>query len=426
VASGKARGRTLVYLHRLILAWPSHCLGPEAPRKRLKPSRAPGRKDIEHHFQRIERLIMRYKLLGKSGVRVSELCLGTLTFGNEHGFGASKVESRAIFDAFVEAGGNFIDTANVYTNGTSEEYLSDFIAGDRDRVFLGTKYSLSTLPEDPNASGNHRKNMRQALHASLKRLKTDHIDLYWVHAWDFLTPVDEVMRSLDDFVRAGKVLYVGISDTPAWVVSWANVLADLRGWTPFVALQLKYNLTSRDAERDLLPVASAMDLAVTVWGSLAFGLLSGKFGHQEKRMQVRQANNRIRHEGHEKSPSLAGLDMKALLSEGNQSIADEVVKISKEIGCSAAQVALKWVKDQGQNMIPIVGVRNVSQLIDNLACLTITLTKEQQQRLDTVSKIEMGFPHDFLAFNRFKVMLDGKKSSLIDRKGGFKGSLSGS
>ena len=189
---------------------------------------------------------MRYKLLGRSGLRVSELALGTMTFGEEWGFGATKAESKKMFDAFAASGGNFIDTANRYTEGTSERYLGEFIASDRDHWVVATKYTLFTRRDDPNFSGNQRKNMVQALEASLKRLGTDYIDLYWVHAWDYMTPVDEVMRALDDMVRAGKVLYIGISDTPAWIVSQANTLADSRGWAPFVALQLRYSLIKRE------------------------------------------------------------------------------------------------------------------------------------------------------------------------------------
>ena len=228
---------------------------------------------------------MRYKLLGKSGLRVSELCLGTMTFGDvwqDWGLATSNDESRKIFDGFAEAGGNFIDTANKYNEGKSESLLGEFIESDRDHFVVATKYTLSTREGDPNACGNHRKNMVRALEASLKRLKTDYIDLYWVHAWDFMTPVEEVMRGLDDMVRAGKVLYLGISDTPAWIVSQANTLAEVHGWSPFVGLQIEYSLAQRDPERDLLPMARAFDLAVTPWSPLAGGILSGKYAKRTK------------------------------------------------------------------------------------------------------------------------------------------------
>nr|HMQ54595.1 aldo/keto reductase [Anaerolineae bacterium] len=220
---------------------------------------------------------MRYKLLGRSGLRVSELALGTMTFGEEWGWGASKEESKKIFDAYAEAGGNFVDTANRYTEGTSEKFVGDFIAADREHFVVATKYTLFMRRDDPNFSGNHRKNMVQALEASLKRLKTDYVDLYWVHAWDYTTPVEEVMRGLDDLVRSGKVLYIGISDTPAWIVSQANTMADLRGWSRFVGLQLRYSLIDRTVERELLPMARALDLGVTPWSVLGSGVLTGKY-----------------------------------------------------------------------------------------------------------------------------------------------------
>ena len=220
---------------------------------------------------------MRYRLLGKSGLRVSELCLGTITFGEEMGWGAPKEESRKVYDAFLEAGGNFIDTANVYTNGTSETFLGEFIKGHRERLVLATKYSLSPPRNDPNAAGNHRRNMMQAVEASLRRLQTDYIDLYWLHIWDQLTPVEEVMRAFDDLVRQGKILYAGVSDMPAWIVAKANTLADLRDWTPFVGLQIECSLIERTPERELLPMASSLGLGVTAWSPLAGGVLTGKY-----------------------------------------------------------------------------------------------------------------------------------------------------
>ena len=219
---------------------------------------------------------MRYKLFGRSGLRVSELALGTMTFGEAWGWGASKEESRLMFDAYAEAGGNFIDTANRYTDGTAETFVGDFIAADRDHFVVATKYTLWDRRNDPSFSGNHRKNMMRSLEASLRRLQTDHVDLLWVHAWDFTTPVDEVMRGLDDLVAAGKVHYVGVSDTPAWIVAQANTLAELRGWSRFVGLQIRYSLADRAAERDLLPMARAFDLEVTPWSILGARVLTGK------------------------------------------------------------------------------------------------------------------------------------------------------
>jgi aryl-alcohol dehydrogenase-like predicted oxidoreductase len=321
---------------------------------------------------------MRYKLLGKSGLRVSELCLGTMTFGEEWGWGASREESRGIFNAFVEAGGNFIDTADVYTNGTSEEFLGEFIASERERFVVATKYTLSHPGNDPNAAGNQRKNMIQSLEASLRRLNVDYIDLYWLHIWDFMTPVEEVMRAFDDMVRAGKVIYIGISDAPAWIVSRANTLAELRGWTEFVALQVEYNLTERTSERELLPMAYALDIGVTAWSPLASGVLTGKYSRDVDSSEERRLD---------KAP-FKQLDERIL------SIAREVDSVAEELGCSSAQVALNWVRQQ-PTVIPIIGARNLSQLKDNLACLDFTLSPEHLGKLNEASQIEMGFPHDF-------------------------------
>src|SRR3981189_197323 len=223
---------------------------------------------------------MKYRLLGKSGLRVSEAALGTMTFGDEWGWGSPKAEEQKIYETYREAGGNFIDTANFYTNGTSEKFAGEFIKGHRQSVVLATKYTNAMPGTDPNAAGNQRKNMVQAVEASLKRLQTDYIDLYWVHIWDQITPVEEVMRALDDLVRQGKVLYVGISDAPAWWIAQANTLASLRGWSPFVGLQIEYSLIERTVERELIPMAKALNLGVTAWSPLSSGGLTGKYhGH---------------------------------------------------------------------------------------------------------------------------------------------------
>src|SRR5246127_5112493 len=224
--------------------------------------------------------IMKYRLLGKSGLRVSEVSLGTMTFGDELGWGSPKAEAQKVYETYREAGGNFIDTANFYTGGTSEKFLGEFMQGHRESVVLATKYSNAAPGNDPNAAGNHRKNMMQAVEASLKRLQTDYIDVYWVHIWDQMTPVEEVMRGLDDLVRAGKILYTGISDAPAWWIAQANTLATLRGWSPFVGLQIEYSLIERTVERELIPMAEALNLGVTAWSPLSSGVLTGKYhGH---------------------------------------------------------------------------------------------------------------------------------------------------
>src|ERR1700678_695486 len=219
---------------------------------------------------------MKHRLLGKSGLRISEASLGTITFGDEWGWGSPKAESQKVYEAYREAGGNFIDTANFYTGGTSEKFLGEFMQGHRDSVVLATKYSNAAPGNDPNAAGNHRKSMMQAVEASLKRLKTDYIDLYWLHIWDQITPIEEVMRAFDDLVRQGKILYAGVSDMPAWLVAKANTLAELRGWSSFVGLQIEYSLIERTPERDLLPMAADLGLGVTAWSPLAGGILTGK------------------------------------------------------------------------------------------------------------------------------------------------------
>lgn len=343
---------------------------------------------------------MRYKLLGRTGLRVSELCLGTMTFGEEWGWGASKEESRNIFDAFADAGGNFVDTANLYTGGTSEKFVGEFLKGRRERFVLATKYTLNMAPDDPNGGGNHRKNLVQSLDASLKRLDTDYIDLYWVHAWDGMTPLEETMRALDDVVRAGKVLYIGISDAPAWVVSRANMLAELKGWSPFAALQIQYNLADRSPERDLLPMAKALDLAVTPWGVLGGGVLSGKY----KSPKDRPAGARY---------SKDEVWAEAMVTDRSLRIAETALQVAKETGRTASQVALAWVRQQPFGVIvPIVGAKTVTQLRDNLKCLDFTLGPDQLARLDAASKIDLGFPHDFLLQARSYIF--GKTFPLID------------
>jgi aryl-alcohol dehydrogenase-like predicted oxidoreductase len=321
---------------------------------------------------------MNYKLLGKSGLRVSELSLGTMTFGEDWGWGANKDESKKMFDAYANAGGNFLDTADGYTGGTSEKFVGEFICSDRKHFVLATKFSFNQRRGDPNAGGNHRKNMVQALEGSLKRLGTDYVDLYWMHAWDELTPVEEVMRAFDDLVRAGKVLYVGISDTPAWWIARANTLACLRGWTPFVALQIEYNLIERTPERELLPMAEALGLTVTPWSPLASGWLTGKYAgksKEEKRL--------------DKTPQFARK------TERNIAIAKEVVKVAKAAGKSPAQVALNWLRAR-RGMIPILGARTLSQLEDNMNCVKWSLNAKQLAQVDEVSKIEKDFPRTFL------------------------------
>jgi len=328
---------------------------------------------------------MRYKLLGSTGLRVSELCLGTMTFGETWGWGASKEESRLMLDLFADAGGNFIDTSVNYTDGTSETFLGELLGFRRERFVVASKYTL-TKPDDsdPNGGGNSRKNMMKSVERSLRRLRTDYLDILYLHMWDYMTPVEEVMRGLDDLVKSGKVLYVAVSDTPDWIVAEANTLANLRGWSRFVGLQVPYSLMDRAVERALLPMARHWDMAVMPWGLLESGVLTGKFLSR--------------------STGPTRIDQNKLeLSEKAHAVVREVQKVAQESGRSMSQVAINWVRQQQNKsqIIPIVGSRNVRQLRDNLGVLDWTLNEDQLKRLDDVSKIDMGFPHGFLEGNEY-------------------------
>jgi aryl-alcohol dehydrogenase-like predicted oxidoreductase len=346
---------------------------------------------------------MNYQLLGRSGLRVSDLCLGTMTFGEEWGWGAAKGEAQKIYDAYREAGGNFIDTANIYTNGSSEKLVGEFIAGHREEVVLATKYTNAAAGftgqpgTDANAGGNQRKNMVQAVEASLKRLGTDYIDLYWLHVWDQLTPVEEVMRAFDDLVRSGKVLYIGISDAPAWVVAKSNTLADLRGWTRYVGLQIEYSLLERTVERELIPVAKDQEMTVLAWSPLRNGLLTGKY--------LPENVNQSKADGARMHSEM----MKAFGSvpESTQATVREIVAVGQELGVSAAQVALAWLRHRPVPIIPIIGARKLAQIEDNIRSLEVTLSPEQLQRLDKASAISLGFPHDFMALEPVKAIVFG-------------------
>jgi aryl-alcohol dehydrogenase-like predicted oxidoreductase len=319
---------------------------------------------------------MRYRTFGRSGLRVSDLFLGTMTFGDTWGWGASVDECRAMFDAYAEAGGNVVDTANRYTEGASERITGEILRGRRDEFVLATKYTLSRDGKDPNASGNHRKNLMLSLDQSLERLQTDYIDIYWVHIWDRATPVEETMRALDDAVRAGKVLYVGISDAPAWVVSRAQTIAEFRDWSPFVGLQVPYSLTQREVERDLLPMSAALGLSVAAWSPLGAGVLSGKFTRAAGGESARTDSSRI--------------------SERDLIIAREVDAVADGLGWSSAQVALAWTRAHRPDVHPIIGARKLGQLTDNLAAASRVLPEDAVRRLDEVSAIPLGFPHDFI------------------------------
>jgi aryl-alcohol dehydrogenase-like predicted oxidoreductase len=334
---------------------------------------------------------MRYKLLGRSGLRVSELALGTMTFGDAWGWGAPKDESRRMLEAFLHAGGNFVDTACNYTDGQSEELLGEFLRSDRDRIVLATKYTLTSQRDDPNAGGNSRKSMVRTLEASLRRLGTDYVDLLWLHMWDGVTPVEEVVRALDDLVTAGKVLYVGISDTPSWVVSQAVTLADLRGWSRFVAVQAPYSLADRDVERELLPMARSLELAFTPWGMLEGGALTGKYlSDTDEPRRYDGAGDRV------------------------NGIAREVLAVAEETGAKPSQVAIAWVRAQPWLTVPIVGARSEAQLHDNLGALDVELGDEQVERLSAVSGFDVGFPRSFLESDHVRGLIFGDTYDLID------------
>ena len=320
---------------------------------------------------------MNYQLLGPSGLRVSDICLGTMTFGEDWGWGASQDASREMFDAFAAAGGNFIDTSSNYTNGTAERFVGQFVAADRDYWVIATKYTLrrpGSNPADLNAGGNARKNMVRTVEQSLGRLSTDHIDLLYLHMWDYSTRPEEVLRAMDDLVRAGKVLYVGISDTPAWVVSRAQAIAELRGWSSFVAYQGAYNVVSRGIEADVLPMSRALGLSVLAFDLLGGGALTGKFNRPEGPGEPTR-NRQI--------------------DETERAAAEVVIRVAEEVGRTPAQVAIHWATRRAPNIIPIVGARRLSQLMDNLGALDFELTAEQMDALTAVRPLPREYPHTF-------------------------------
>jgi aryl-alcohol dehydrogenase-like predicted oxidoreductase len=344
---------------------------------------------------------VRYRLLGSSGLRVSELALGTMTFGEDWGFGASQEESARMFEAFAEAGGNLIDTADRYTGGTSERIVGQLVASDRDRFVLASKYGLTRRPGDPNASGGHRKSVVAALEASLGRLGLDYIDLYIVHTWDELTGIEEVLRALDDQVRSGKILYAGISNWPAWLVARAATLAEERELCPLVAIQIEYSLIQRDAERELLPMAKALDLGVMAWAPLGGGVLTGKYAGAE------QAGDR----------RLGGDDPR--LSDRNLGIAQAAGEIARELGTTAAAVAIAWLIRRDAVTIPVVGARSASQLAQSLQATEVELSPDQLESLERVSAVELGYPHDFLASEAVKDRAyGGLFDAIADRRKG--------
>lgn len=320
-----------------------------------------------------------YVTLGRSGLRVSPLCLGAMTFGEDLGWGSSVEESQQIIDRYIELGGNFIDTANFYTKSHSEKILGDHVgrhASRRDRLVLATKFSGNLYPGDPNGGGSSRKSIVAACEGSLRRLQTDYIDLYWLHNWDRHTPIDETMAALDDLVRAGKVRYIGVSDTPAWKVAEANVTARFRGWSAFIALQIEYSLLERTVEQELVPMARELGLGITPWSPLKSGALSGKYTRQNA--------------GQMKGDRSAFLE--PFLNEKTYALVDELERIAKAHDSSVARVALAWVQAQPGVTSTIIGARRLAQLEDNVKALDVHLTAEDKERLDALTKPTFGFP----------------------------------
>jgi aryl-alcohol dehydrogenase-like predicted oxidoreductase len=324
-----------------------------------------------------------YVTLGRSGLRVSPFCLGTMTFGEDWGWGSTPAESAAILGRFLGRGGNFIDTANVYTKGHSEAIIGEAIGSNRarrDRIVIATKFFGNLYPGDPNGGGAGRKSLTAACEQSLRRLKTDYIDLYWVHAWDRHTPIDETMRGLDDLVRSGKVRYVGLSDTPAWKVVEAQMLARQHGATPVTAIQVSYSLVERTVVGDLLPMAQEFGLGVTPWSPLAGGVLSGKYTRESAKTADR------------------GERVTAALTERNFLIIDEVARVARELNASPSAVALAWVQTRPGVTSTIIGARRIEQLEQNLAALDVKLDPSHVQALNKVSEPALNFPAGFLQF----------------------------
>ncbi|MEM9192220.1 MAG: aldo/keto reductase [Myxococcota bacterium] len=322
-----------------------------------------------------------YVTLGRSGLRVSPLCLGTMTFGEDWGWGTSVEDSQRILDRFIERGGNFIDTANMYTKGHSEKIIGDHLgqhAGKRERLVIATKFTGNLFRGDPNGGGTNRKAIVQQCEASLRRLQTDYIDLYWMHCWDRFTPIDETMRALDDLVRAGKVRYVGVSDTPAWKVAQANLLAEMNSWSRFVGLQIEYSLLQRTVEAELTPMAQELGLGVTPWSPLASGVLTGKY--------TRDGENR----------SDRGDWANAHLTEKTFDLIDILIDGAKKLDSTPARLALNWVQNRPGVTSTIIGARRIDQLDDNLACLDLTIPDEILTKLDEATTPSLPFPSGFL------------------------------
>jgi aryl-alcohol dehydrogenase-like predicted oxidoreductase len=325
---------------------------------------------------------MKYKLLGRSGLRVSELCLGCGTFGTNWGpIGSDPEESRRILDLFVEAGGNFIDTSNRYQESQSEQLLGEFIQADRDWYVVASKYSLFggfNPGKDPNGCGNHRKNLVRSVEGSLKRLKTDYIDLLWIHIWDYTTPIDEILRALDDLVRQGKILYVGASNFPAWWLARANTIADFQGWSPFIATQLEYSLTERSCEPEFLPMAAELDIALVAWSALGGGMVTGKYNRGS--LDPSQPHRLVDHVDPSKNAFWH------TMTKRNLAIMADVIKIADAIGRPPVQLALRWLMQQQVPTIPVFSARTAAQMKEDLGCLEFTLSPSEMAALEEATR----------------------------------------
>jgi aryl-alcohol dehydrogenase-like predicted oxidoreductase len=321
-----------------------------------------------------------YITLGRSGLRVSPFCLGTMTFGEDHGWGAPIADSETLIDVYLDRGGNFLDTANVYTNGHSEKIIGDYLArrpGLRDRIVLATKFFANLHPGDPNGGGTGRKALIDQLHDSLRRLQTDYLDIYWVHNWDQRTPIEETLRTLDDLVTAGTIRYVGFSDLPAWVASRAQTLADLRGWSPAIALQVEYSLLERTVEGELTPMAQQLGMGVMPWSPLHNGHLTGKYR---------------RHDG---PPSGGRSGIVPGPTDPEWDVIDTLHQVADQAGTTMARTALAWVRTRPGVASTLIGARNQAQLEDNLGSLQVELTNDQLRELTDASHPQLNFP----AFN---------------------------
>jgi aryl-alcohol dehydrogenase-like predicted oxidoreductase len=330
--------------------------------------------------------LKQFVTLGRSGLRVSPLALGTMTFGTEWGWGSEPAVARQVFDGYIEQGGNFIDTADGYTNGKSEELLGHFIAerGLRERLVLATKFTFNADPANPNAGGNGRKNIYRALEGSLHRLKTDYIDLYWMHVWDMVTPVEEVLSTMNDLVRAGKIRHFGFSDVPAWYVARAQTLAEKEGKEQLIALQLEYSLIERNIEREHVPVAQELGIGICPWSPLAGGFLSGKY---------RREGHTGRGEGRLDAAKFSQLTDR--FTEHNWRVLDALLEVAKQLDKKPVQVALNWVATQPGITSTIIGASNTEQLRDNLGAIEFTIPPELRKRLDDASAIELFHPYTF-------------------------------